>query len=66
MTKGTAPLNSSRKILLPCRISLNSETVEIFYEFLGDGFRVKPENGILEKSQKISNIYRIFNYDKEN
>ena len=38
----------------------------MFYEFLGDGFRVKPENGILEKSRKISNIYRIFNYDKEN
>ena len=52
MTKRTAPLNSSREILLPCRILLNSETVGIFYEFLGDGYRVKIENEILEKISK--------------
>ena len=56
MTKRTAPLNSSREIYLPYRISLNSETVGIFYEFFGDRCRVKPENGILEKSQKMVNI----------
>ena len=54
MTKRTAPLNSSCEIQLPCRISLNSETVGIFYEFLGDGYSVKLENGILEKSRKMT------------
>ena len=33
--------------------SLNSETVGIFYEFLGDGYSVKLENEILEKSRKM-------------
>ena len=41
MTKRTTPLSS-----------LNSETVEIFYEILGDGFRVKPENKIFENFRK--------------
>ena len=38
------------------KVSLNSETVGIFYEILGDRFRVKPENGIFEKFQKMANI----------
>ena len=53
MTKQTAPLNSSREIELPCQISLNSETAGIFYEFLGDGYSVKIENEILEKSRRM-------------
>ena len=56
MTKRTAPLNSSREIKLSCRISLNFDTVGIFYEFLGDGYSVKLDNEILEKSQKIVNM----------
>ena len=43
------------------KVSLNSETVEIFYEFLGNGFKVKPETGILKKISKndkyIKNIH---------
>ena len=46
------------------KVSLNSETVGIFYEILGDGFRMKPENGIFEKFQKMASISIIFNYDK--
>ena len=53
MTKRTASLNLSREIQLPCRISLNSETVGIFYEFLGDGYSVKIQNEILEKSRRM-------------
>ena len=41
MTKRTSPLESSRKIRLPCRISLNFETVEIctLFEAPGIGCR---------------------------
>ena len=35
--------------LVTRKVSFNSKTVVIFYKFLGDEFRVKPENGILEK-----------------
>ena len=56
MTKRTAPLSSSREIYRPRKVSLNYETVRIFYEILGDGFRVKPENGIFEKFQKMASI----------
>ena len=61
MTKQTAPLSSSREIQYSKNVLENFETVGIFYEILGDGFRVKPENGILKKSQKMANIKRIFN-----
>ena len=56
MTKRTAPLSSSREIWYPKKVSLNSETVGIFYEILGDEFRVKPETGILEKFRKMATI----------
>ena len=36
----------------------------MFYEILGDEFRVKPENEIFEKFRKMASISRIFNYDK--
>ena len=52
MMKRTAPLSSSREILRPRKVSLNSETVKIFYEILGDGFRVKTKNGIFLKIPK--------------
>ena len=52
MMKRTAPLNLSREIYRPRKVSLNSETVGIFYKFLGNEFRVKPETGIFEKISK--------------
>ena len=36
MTKRTAPLNSSREIKLPKKVSSNSKTSGIFYDFLRD------------------------------
>ena len=56
MTKWTAPLSSSREMQRPRKVSLNSETVRIFYEILGDGFRVKTENGIFKNSEKMASI----------
>ena len=50
MTKRTGPFAKSSEL------EKFSETVGIFYEFLGEEFKVKPENEILEKFRKMANI----------
>ena len=38
--------------LVTRKVSLNFEAVGMFYEFLSDMYRVKPENGILKNLEK--------------
>ena len=40
------------------QISLNSETIGIFYEFIGDGFKVKSENRIFKKILKNDKYFK--------
>ena len=55
MTKRTVPLNLSREIWLPRNVSLNYETIGIFYNFLGDKSSVISGTRFLRKFQKSGN-----------
>ena len=55
ITKWTAPLNSSREIQLPIKVSSNSETNRNFSDFLGDKLSVTPGTRFLRKSRKSGN-----------
>ena len=77
MTKWISPLESSCEILLARKVSLNSKTVRIFYEFLGDKSSVtlgtrflrksrKSENGLSSSSFKIIELKRNKNFRGRN